>query len=52
MRTPLPILYVSASLMLTSLGCGEQGIGFQAEVPEIPPLPLGLDAELRPWRRA
>ena len=46
MRTPLPILCVSASLMLTSLGCGEQGIGFQAEIPEIPPLPLGLDAEL------
>ena len=46
MRMPLPILCVSTSLILTSLGCGEQRIGFQAEVPEIPPLPLGLDAEL------
>ena len=46
MRIPLPILCVSASIILTSLGCGEPGGDFLAEVPDIPPLPLGSDAEL------
>ncbi len=46
MRIPFRIRCVSASIILASLGCGEGRGGFQAEVPEIPPLPLGLDAEL------
>ena len=46
MRIPFPMCYVSAYILLTSLGCGGEGRGFQAEVPEVPPLPLGLDAEL------
>ncbi len=46
MRIPFPMCYVIASILLTSLGCGGGGRDFQAEVPEIPPLPLGLDAEL------
>ena len=32
MRIPLPILCVSASIILTSLGCGEPGGDFLAEV--------------------
>ena len=46
MRIPFPMWHVGACILLTSLGCGEQGRDFQAEVPELPPLPLGLDAEL------
>ena len=45
MRSALGFTLLTSAVVLTTLACGRER-AFKPEVPEIPPVPLGLDRDL------
>ena len=45
MRSAVGFVLLTSAIVLTTSACGREG-AFKPEVPEIPPVPLGLDADL------